>query len=84
MVIPDEKADEKARREHGEMRIRKLMQEFSKDVVKAEKRFSSQMSTGPLTDEEKQLFLTLGEEALQENGDWLLLHRDRHLEIFVT
>ena len=26
---------------------------------------------------------TLGREALQENGDWLLLHRDRPLEVVV-
>ncbi len=31
----------------------------------------------------ENLFRTFGEEALAENGDWLLLHRDRPLEVIV-
>src|SRR5262249_31229780 len=33
--------------------------------------------------EEAEKYLELGEQALQENGDWLLLHRDRPLEVIV-
>ena len=45
--------------------------------------YASQLTAGPLTPEEIELFRTLGKEALWENGDWLLLHRDRPLEIVV-
>ena len=41
------------------------------------------LKAGPLTPAEIEIFRTLGKEALQENGDWLLLHRDRPLEIVV-
>jgi hypothetical protein len=44
---------------------------------------SGHLTPGPLTPEEKKLFRTLGKEALRENGDWLLLHRDRPLEVIV-
>jgi hypothetical protein len=43
----------------------------------------AQLTDGNLTLAETELFRTLGKEALQENGDWLLLHRDRPLEIIV-
>jgi hypothetical protein len=33
--------------------------------------------------EEADEFRRLGKEALQENGDWLLLHRDRPLEVIL-
>jgi hypothetical protein len=45
--------------------------------------YARQLGDGPLTPEEAELFRTLGKEALQENGDWLLLHRDRPLEVIV-
>jgi hypothetical protein len=45
--------------------------------------YSRQLAAGPLTPAEIELFRTLGKEALQENGDWLLLHRDRPLEVIV-
>jgi hypothetical protein len=38
---------------------------------------------GTLTAQERESFRTLGKAALQENGDWLLLHRDRPLEVIV-
>lgn len=41
------------------------------------------LEEGPLTEEEADLFRDLGKESLQENGDWLLLHRDRPLEVIV-
>ena len=41
------------------------------------------LKDGPLTPADIDIFRTLGKEALQENGDWLLLHRDRPLEIVV-
>jgi hypothetical protein len=31
----------------------------------------------------QQLVLDLGKEALAENGDWVLLHRERMAEMFV-
>jgi hypothetical protein len=43
----------------------------------------SKLTEGSLTDEEADLFRDLGKEALQENGAWLLLHRDRPLELIV-
>src|SRR5207244_478538 len=45
--------------------------------------YSGELAPGPLTPKEKKLFQTLGKEALRENGDWLLLHRDRPLEVIV-
>lgn len=45
--------------------------------------YAGLLSLGPLTPQEERLFRTLGKEALQENGDWLLLHRDRPLEVIV-
>ena len=45
--------------------------------------YSRQFSNGPLTPAEVELFRALGKDALQENGDWLLLHRDRPLEVIV-
>ena len=41
------------------------------------------LSDGPLTPADVEVFHNLGKEALQENGDWLLLHRDRPLEVIV-
>jgi hypothetical protein len=41
------------------------------------------LTDGPLTPAEVDLFRNLGREVLQENGDWLLLHRDRPLEMIV-
>ena len=41
------------------------------------------LTTGPLIPAETDELRKLGKEALQENGDWLLLHRDRPLEIIV-
>jgi hypothetical protein len=41
------------------------------------------ITDGPLTPAEAEQFRNLGKEALQENGDWLLIHRDRPLEIIV-
>jgi hypothetical protein len=41
------------------------------------------LSDGPLTSADREVFRNLGKEALQENGDWLLLHRDRPLEVIV-
>jgi hypothetical protein len=46
-------------------------------------RADTQLTDGPLTEDEKKVFRTLGTEALQENADWLLLHRDRPLEVVV-
>jgi hypothetical protein len=43
----------------------------------------AELTDGPLTAAETTLFRDLGKEALRENGDWLLLHRDRPLEIIV-
>jgi hypothetical protein len=43
----------------------------------------SALTDGPLTPAEVDLFRNLGREVLQENGDWLLLHRDRPLEMIV-
>jgi hypothetical protein len=45
--------------------------------------YDRQLTPGPLTPEEIELFRTLGKAALQENGDWLLIHRDRPLELIV-
>jgi hypothetical protein len=45
--------------------------------------YDRQLTAGPLLPREVALFRTLGKEALQENGDWLLLHRDRPLEVVV-
>jgi hypothetical protein len=47
------------------------------------RRHADQLRPGPLTPEDVELFRSLGREALQENGDWLLLHRDRPLEVVV-
>jgi hypothetical protein len=41
------------------------------------------LSPGPLTQKDVGEFMDLGKDALQENGDWLLLHRDRPLEVIV-
>jgi hypothetical protein len=41
------------------------------------------LSSGPPTTAEIDELRRLGKEALQENGDWLLLHRDRPLEVIV-
>lgn len=52
----------------------------------ASKRFADcdkKISEGSLTSSETQEFKDLGKDALQENGDWLLLHRDRPLEVIV-
>jgi hypothetical protein len=43
----------------------------------------AQLADGALTPADEEIFRTLGKEALQENGDWLLLHRDRPLEVVV-
>jgi hypothetical protein len=43
----------------------------------------SALTDGPLTPAEVDIFRNLGREVLQENGDWLLLHRDRPLEVIV-
>jgi len=43
----------------------------------------AQLAEGVLTHAEIEVFRALGKEALQENGDWLLLHRDRPLEVVV-
>jgi hypothetical protein len=43
----------------------------------------AELKDGALTEDEKKAFRILGREALQENGDWLLLHRDRPLEVIV-
>jgi hypothetical protein len=43
----------------------------------------AELTDGALTEDEKKVFRALGREALQENGDWLLLHRDRPLEVIV-
>ena len=43
----------------------------------------NRLKDGDLTEEEVNLFRELGKEALAENGDWLLLHRDRPLEVVV-
>jgi hypothetical protein len=45
--------------------------------------YARQLTSGSLTPAEVELLRTLGKEALQENGDWLLLHRDRPLEVIV-
>jgi hypothetical protein len=43
-----------------------------------------QLTDAPLAPAEAmKLFRELGEDALRENGDWLLLHRDRPLEVIV-
>ncbi len=44
---------------------------------------NNQLCKGDLTAADMDLFLALGKEALAENGDWLLLHRDRPLEVIV-
>jgi hypothetical protein len=52
----------------------------------ASKRFADsekKLSMGPVTEEEVKELKDLGKDALQENGDWLLLHRDRPLEVIV-
>jgi hypothetical protein len=52
----------------------------------ASKRFADsdkKLSSGPVTPEEMEELKNLGKDALQENGDWLLLHRDRPLEVIV-
>lgn len=41
------------------------------------------LSNGDLTASDIELLRDLGKEALAENGDWLLLHRDRPLEVIV-
>jgi hypothetical protein len=46
-------------------------------------RRDQRLSDGELTKEEADLFLALGKDALAENGDWLLLHRDRPLEVIM-
>jgi hypothetical protein len=42
-----------------------------------------EIQAGPLTEGDLTRFRHLGEEALRENGDWLLIHRDRPLEVIV-
>jgi hypothetical protein len=42
-----------------------------------------QLKDGPLSPDDIGHFRMLGIVSLQENGDWLLLHRDRPLEIMV-
>jgi hypothetical protein len=39
------------------------------------------MLDGAETSEAKRLILSLGREALIENGDWVIAHRSRPLEI---
>jgi len=46
-------------------------------------KFDQSLTEGDLTADEAKRFRDLGTEALAENGDWLLLHRDRPLEVIV-
>lgn len=46
-------------------------------------RHDRHLDAGPLNPDEIEHFRTLGKASLQENGDWLLFHRDRPLEIIV-
>jgi hypothetical protein len=43
--------------------------------------YQRKLNAGMAPAEEEKLYEDLGMVALQENGDWLLLHRDRPLEI---
>lgn len=45
--------------------------------------FDEQISRCANSQQEMECFRALGRASLQENGDWLLLHRDRPLEIIV-
>ena len=52
----------------------------SKRFAASEKKLSQDHLTQT---EVKEELKDLGKDALQENGDWLLLHRDRPLEVIV-
>jgi len=46
----------------------------------AEKHLAAQLKAGD-TGSASDLLKELGQEALEENGDWVLLHRERPLEV---
>jgi hypothetical protein len=50
----------------------------------AQRRFAELSNAEPTAAQRRhvrQLLLDLGKDALAENGDWVLLHRDRPLEV---
>jgi len=48
--------------------------------ARASKRLETLLSEGRLH-EAQQLILDLGKEALEENGDWVMIHREREMEV---
>ncbi|TWU02201.1 hypothetical protein [Stieleria varia] len=79
-IDQDEELQQRLANEHGSQLPTEERADFNHNAYVAELRADAQNRIQQLIAEIQQLYFELGKEALDENAEWLILHRARPLE----